>query len=130
VYGTQNLPDIQTLVEQRAAELGAEVEFAQSNSEGDLVTLVGRAADRFEGVLINPAGYTHTSVALLDAIRACGLPCIEVHMTNIHGREDFRRRSITAAGCQGQISGLGAASYVLGVEGLVGLISEQRGRTA
>jgi 3-dehydroquinate dehydratase II len=92
----------------------------QSNQEGDLVTAIGRAADDgFAGIVMNAGGYTHTSVALHDAIRASGVPVVEVHLTNTAAREPFRHHSITAAACLGVVQGFGPASYVLGLLGLV-----------
>ena len=120
IYGTTTLSDIEEAVRAVAAGENVDVSFMQSNHEGELITRVGRAAeDGFVGVVINPAGYSHTSVALHDAIRASGLPVIEVHLTNIAARESFRHHSITAAACIGSVSGFGPASYVLGLLGLL-----------
>jgi 3-dehydroquinate dehydratase II len=90
-----------------------EVEIKQSNSEGELVTFIQDAVDNFDGIVINPAAYTHYSVAILDALKAVNLPAVEVHMSNIHKREEFRHNSVTVAGCIGQICGLGFAGYSL-----------------
>lgn len=120
VYGTATLDDIRRALERRAAELGAEVEFLQRNDEGGLVTDFGRAPGRgVDGVLFNPAAYTHTSIALRDAIRASGLPCVEVHLSNPAAREPFRHRSYTAGVCLGVVAGFGAGSYLRALEGLV-----------
>ena len=124
VYGATTLADIEALVRTCATELGVEVDFFQSNEEGALVTRVGRCAADYQGLVINPAAYTHTSVALRDAISACGVPCVEVHLSNIYGRESFRHASVTAAVCVGQIAGFGARSYVLGLKALVGVLRE------
>lgn len=97
------------------------VDFRQSNHEGDLVDLIGTAPGRYHAIVINPAAYTHTSVALRDAIAAAGLPAVEIHLSNIHAREDFRRRSLTATVCAGQICGFGPLSYLLGLEAAVSL---------
>jgi 3-dehydroquinate dehydratase-2 len=96
-----------------------DLDDVQSDAEGELVSLIGRAAGVYDGLLINPAAYTHTSVALRDAIAASALPCVEVHLTNTHAREEFRQRSLTAPACVGQVMGFGAMSYLLGLEGLV-----------
>ncbi len=119
VYGKVTLKDIERLVRERAAALGAKVEFRQSNIEGELVTWIQQAKGRFKAIIINAAAYTHTSVALRDAISAVGIPTIEVHLSNIHAREPFRHQSLIAAVCRGQISGFGANSYVLAVEAAI-----------
>ncbi|MEZ4301271.1 MAG: type II 3-dehydroquinate dehydratase [Polyangiaceae bacterium] len=120
VYGTATLADIHADVAKEAASRGAEVECLQSNHEGDLVTWVGRAGrEGFHGVLLNAAGLTHTSVALLDAVRASGVPVIEVHLSNPEAREGYRRHSRIAAGCVAKVAGFGGASYVLALIGLV-----------
>jgi 3-dehydroquinate dehydratase-2 len=119
VYGRMNLQEIVSLVAGRARDLGVELESFQSDSEGELVSRIGRASSGFDGILINPAAYTHTSVALRDALEAAGVPAVEVHLSNIHAREEFRHKSLTAARCVGQICGFGARSYVLGLDALV-----------
>jgi len=119
IYGDLTLDDIMTLARSRAEQLGAELEAFQSNEEGALVTCIGRASGQYDGLVVNPAAYTHTSVAIRDAIKASGLPCVEVHLTNTHAREEFRHRSLTAPVCLAQLMGFGAAGYVLAVEGLI-----------
>jgi 3-dehydroquinate dehydratase II len=119
VYGKTTLKDIEKMVKQRAATLGVTVEFQQSNIEGELVTWIQQAKDRFNAIVLNAAAYTHTSVAIRDAISATGIPTIEVHLSNIHAREPFRHQSLIAPVCRGQISGFGAYSYVLGVEAAI-----------
>ena len=119
IYGRLTLGEIENKVKQRAAQSGVEVEFRQSNSEGDLVNWIQQARARFEVVVINAAAYTHTSVALRDAIVASGVPAIEIHLSNVYSREDFRHKSMIAAVCAGQISGFGEASYVLAVEAAI-----------
>ena len=119
VYGKVTLKDIERMVRQRAAALGAKIEFRQSNIEGELVTWIQQAKGRVDGIIINAAAYTHTSVALRDAISAVGIPTIEVHLSNVHARESFRHQSLIAAVCRGQISGFGANSYVLAVEAAI-----------
>ncbi|HWW03419.1 MAG TPA: type II 3-dehydroquinate dehydratase [Candidatus Acidoferrum sp.] len=116
VYGHTTLADIEARVRQRARELGAEVEFRQSNLEGELVTWVQQAKQHFDVIVLNAAAYTHTSVALRDAISAVGLPTIEIHLSNVHAREEFRHKSLIAPVCRGQIAGFGAYSYILAVE--------------
>ncbi|MBN1557769.1 MAG: type II 3-dehydroquinate dehydratase [Lentisphaerae bacterium] len=128
VYGAETLDAIMARTAARGAALGVETEAFQSNDEGALVTRLGTCAGVYDGVIINPAGYTHTSVALRDAIQACGVPCVEVHLSNIAAREAFRHTSVTAGACLGQISGLGGTGYVLALEGLVEYIgSKEKG---
>ena len=103
----------------RGKELGVDVDSFQSNEEGVLLTRIGESSGQYDGMILNPAGYTHTSVVLRDALQACSIPCVEVHLSNIHAREDFRHTSLTAAACIGQISGFGETSYLLALEGLV-----------
>ena len=118
-YGTESLPEIMSSVERRAQALGHEVTWQQSDHEGDLVGwLVGARDEGVEAVVINPGALTHYSYALRDAIEGCGLPVVEVHMTNIHAREDFRRRSVIAEVCRASISGLGAGGYHLALEAM------------
>jgi 3-dehydroquinate dehydratase-2 len=109
-------------------KLGALVESFQSNEEGVLVTRIGSAPGRYDGIVINPAGYTHTSVAIRDALLACRLPCVEVHLSNTQAREEFRHRSLTAGACIGQIMGFGERSYVLALDGLVAFLKDQAPR--
>ena len=119
VYGHTTLPMIEASVRQRAALLGVEVEFLQSNCEGQLVTWIQEARGQFDAIALNAAAYTHTSIALRDAISAIELPVIELHISNIHSRESFRHTSVIAPVCRGQISGFGAGSYILALEAVV-----------
>ncbi len=119
IYGRASLDEIVALVVAHGAELGVTVEAFQSNEEGALVTRIGESPGRYDGILFNPAAYTHTSIALRDALVAAGVPCVEVHLSNVHAREAFRHQSLTAAACLGQICGFGAMSYSLGLEALV-----------
>ena len=120
-YGTLTLAEINSRLRELAAELKTEIDIHQINSEGDIVTLLGEKAQVSNAILINPAAYTHTSVAIRDAIAATGLPAVEVHLSNIHQREEFRKHSFTAAVCKGQISGFGVDSYLLGLRAAVNL---------
>ena len=119
VYGKVTLAEIESAVRQRANKLNVEIDFRQSNGEGELVTWIQQAKGAYHAIVINAAAYTHTSVALRDAISAVGVPTIEVHLSNIHAREEFRQKSLIAPVCQGQICGFGAQSYVLGLEAAV-----------
>lgn len=122
IYGRTTLAGIRKLMEARARTLKVSLEFMQSNSEGDLVTAIGESAGRFDGLVFNPAAYTHTSLALRDAIAGAGTPCVEVHLSQIAAREEIRRTSLTAPACIGQVSGFGPDSYGLALEGLVGYL--------
>jgi len=124
IYGRVTLDRINADLETLAAELGCELTIIQSNSEGELVGAIQSAMGIYRGILINPAAYTHTSVAIRDALSAVGLAVVEVHLSNIHKREEFRRHSFVAPVAVGQICGFGADSYLLGLRALVGCINE------
>ena len=128
IYGRLTLDDINRRLEARARELGVGVRFAQSNHEGALIDALHEARGWAAGVVFNPGAYTHTSVALRDAIAAIGLPVVEVHLSNVHAREAFRRQSMLAPVCLGTISGFGWLSYLLALEGLVAWLGEQQGK--
>jgi 3-dehydroquinate dehydratase-2 len=118
IYGSQTLEQIDASLEKLAAELGVQIQARQSNSEGGLIDLLQDSRAWANGVIFNPGGYTHTSVALRDAIVAIGLPVVEVHLSNIFRREEFRQRSLIAPVCIGSISGFGAQSYLLALRAL------------
>ena len=122
LYGSQTLSAINRDLKALAKREGALLSIIQSNHEGKLVDQIGRSRKRFDAILINPAAYTHTSVALRDAIEACGVPAVEVHLSNIYAREPFRQSSLMAAVCKGQISGFGADSYRLGLLACLSLV--------
>ncbi|MDW7728838.1 MAG: type II 3-dehydroquinate dehydratase [Dethiobacteria bacterium] len=123
VYGIVTLQQINDALEKRADQLGIGIEHYQSNHEGALVDLIQKASGDFNGILINPAAFTHYSYALRDALAAAALPYVEVHLSNIHAREKFREHSVTASLAEGLICGFGINSYLLGLEALVKTIS-------
>ena len=119
VYGRATLADIEATVRKRAQELKVEIDFRQSNQEGELVGWIQEAKGKSDVIVINAAAYTHTSIALRDAIAAVGVPTIEIHLSNVHAREEFRHKSLIAPVCCGQISGFGQKSYILALEASV-----------
>lgn len=119
VYGKTTLADIEKSVRERASQLKAEIAFRQSNLEGELVSWIQEAKGQFDVIVLNAAAYTHTSIALRDAIAAVGVPTIEIHLSNVHAREEFRHKSLIAPVCRGQIVGFGEKSYVFAVEAAV-----------
>jgi 3-dehydroquinate dehydratase-2 len=121
IYGKDTLEEIEAAVKKKAESLGIAVETFQSNHEGALIDRVQSAGDDFSGIVINPGAFTHTSVALLDALLAVDLPVIEVHLSNIHRRESFRQHSYTAKAAIGIIAGLGGRGYLLALEAMVDL---------
>lgn len=118
-YGTQTLADIEAFIKEEAVKLNVEITFYQSNIEGELVNKIQEAKGKYDGIIINPAAYTHTSVAIRDAFLAVCIPAVEIHLSNIHTREEFRKTSLTAPACIGQITGFGANSYKLGLIAIV-----------
>ncbi len=118
VYGSETLKQIDSKIRSYAKSLGVDVSTFQSNHEGEIVDKIGAAASEFNGIVINPAAYTHTSVAIRDAIAGSGLPAVEVHLSNVAAREDFRHRSLTAPVCKGVIAGFGPLGYLLALEAL------------
>lgn len=126
IYGDIDLEGIALRVNALAAELGVEAEFFQSNSEGDLIDALHGARDRCSAVVFNPGAFTHYSIALRDAVSAANIPVVEVHISNVHSREEFRRVSVIAPVCVGQISGFGVESYLLGLRAAVRHASPQR----
>jgi 3-dehydroquinate dehydratase II len=123
IYGRTSLAEIRKLVSMRAKELEVQLDFFQSNHEGEIVDKIGQCADnQVDAIIINPAAYTHTSIAIRDAISAVKVPAVEIHLSNIHAREAFREKSLIAAVCVGQITGFGPLSYVLGLEAAVATV--------
>ena len=123
-YGNQTLSDVENFVKEEASKLNVEVDFYQSNIEGELVDKIQEAKGNYDGIVLNPAAYTHTSVTIRDALLAVQIPTIEVHISNIHTREEFRKTSLTAPACVGQLTGFGINSYKLGLIGLVDYLNK------
>lgn len=126
IYGSMTLYEINVALTELGKELGAELKCLQSNHEGALIDALQEARDWADGVLFNPGGYTHTSIALRDTIAAIEIPVIEVHISNVYAREEFRRRSLISAVCRGKIVGLGWRSYTLGLRALVEILADPR----
>lgn len=130
IYGQTTLQDIEKLVRDHATAAKADIAFRQSNSEGELVQWLHEAKGHFDAVVLNAAAYTHTSIALRDAISAVAIPTVEIHLSNIHAREAFRHESKIAAVCVGQISGFGAFSYVMGLSAAINAIETRSDRNS
>jgi 3-dehydroquinate dehydratase-2 len=128
IYGHETLADVERMVRERASRSGAEVDFRQTNQEGELVSWIQQARGVFDAIVLNAAAYTHTSIALRDAIAASEVPTVEVHLSNIHARERFRHHSMIAAACVGQVSGFGSLSYVLGVEAAINVNAKKNAK--
>ena len=122
IYGKTTLAEIEQLAKNKANELNLNLKFCQSNSESEIIDLIHKAQNDFDGLIINPAAYTHTSIALLDALKAISKPKIEIHLSNIYNREDYRKTSVTATGVDGIICGFGSLSYILAIEALNSLL--------
>jgi 3-dehydroquinate dehydratase-2 len=125
VYGTTTIEEINSDLKKLAKVKGAELTISQSNHEGEIVELIGKSKGSFDAILINPAAYTHTSVAIRDAISAVGVPAVEVHLSNIYAREEFRHTSLIAPVARGQIAGFGKTSYLLGLEAIIDLLNKK-----
>lgn len=126
IYGTATLADIERVLQARAGASGAKICSFQSDIEGALVAKIGASEGVYDGIIFNPGAYTHTSIALRDALQSVQVPCVEVHLSNTAGREEFRRFSLTAAVCLGQIMGFGVLSYELALIALIDYLSGKR----
>ena len=126
IYGSFTLDEINQKLKKTAQKENVEIEFFQSNHEGEIVDVIGKAKNNFNAILINPAAYTHTSVAIRDAIGAVELPCVEVHLSNIYAREEFRHTSLIAPVAAGQVAGFGIDSYLLGLQAAIKLIKSKQ----
>jgi 3-dehydroquinate dehydratase-2 len=124
IYGTKTLTDLQNDLSEFTADLNVELSFFQSNHEGEIIDKIALAAGEINGIVINPAAYTHTSIAIHDAIKGVGIPTVEVHLSNINAREGFRHQSCTAPACIGQICGFGFGSYKLAIQALMMALNE------
>ena len=122
IYGKPTLAEIEQLSKNKANELNLDLNFYQSNSESEIINLIHKTQTDFDGLIINPAAFTHTSIALLDALKAISKPKIEIHLSNIYNREDYRKNSITSNGVDGIICGFGSLSYILAIEALNSLL--------
>lgn len=126
IYGAETIEELNQRCHSLASDLGISLEIRQSNSEGEIVDMIQQAARTAKGIVINPGAYTHYSYAIRDAIAAVKLPAVEVHLSNIHAREDFRHKSVIAPVAAGQISGFGAESYLLGLRAIAELLRDAR----
>ena len=124
-YGGKSLKEIEDAIVAKGAELGAEIDVFQSNIEGEIVERIQQAREHFDGIVLNAGAYTHTSIAIRDAITSVKMPVVEVHMSNIYKREEFRHKSIIAPVCVGQITGFKADSYKLGLKALVNYLNNK-----
>jgi len=124
IYGSETLADVEQACKAIADDLGMSLDAVQNNSEGELIDVVHAARDKYQAIIINPGAYTHTSVALRDALSAVEIPVFEVHISNIHSREEFRHQSYISGIAVGVICGLGTAGYAMALEGIAGLLSE------
>lgn len=122
IYGHDTMADVDAAASARAAELGADLDVAQRNGEGEIIDLLQAARGVYDGVLINPGGYSHTSVAIRDAIAAIELPTVEVHLSNPNAREEFRHVDLVAGACRGVVAGFGKDSYLLALDALVAIL--------
>ena len=122
IYGTESLDDIELKCIEKAKDLNLEINFFQSNNEGEIINKIHEVDNTYDGLIINPAAFTHSSIAILDSLRAISKPKIEVHLSNIYSREEYRKKSITSESVNGLICGLGGYSYILGIEAIAKLI--------
>ena len=128
IYGSATLADIEAQCRERAKALGLATDCRQSNAEGELVGWIQDARDSADGIILNPGAYTHTSVAILDALLAVGLPVIEVHLSNTHKREDFRRHSYVSRAADGVICGFGVHGYLMALEAMTAILADRRSK--
>ena len=125
IYGKDTLDEIKNKCEKKGKEQNLEVNFYQSNNEGEIINKIHEASSLYDGIIINPAAFTHSSIAILDSLRAINKPKIEIHLSNIYSREEYRKKSITSEGVHGLICGFGGNSYILGIEAIAKLIYKE-----
>lgn len=125
IYGTETLEEIAVLVNNEAKKIDIDIEFVQSNYEGELIDIIQDSRGKFDAIILNPGAYTHYSIAIRDAVKAVEIPTIEVHISNIYAREDFRTKSVIAPVCIGQISGFGAESYIIALYAATRLLNRK-----
>ena len=126
IYGNFSLKDIEEMSKKKSRELNLQLNFHQSNSESQIIELIQSVEKKYDGLIVNPAGFTHTSIAILDALRAISKPKVEIHLSNIYAREDYRKSSITASGVDGSICGFGYLSYILAIEALNSILNNNK----
>lgn len=119
IYGTMNYNDMASMIKAEGKNMAVDIDVVQSNIEGEIINFIHEAQGRYDGIIINPAAYTHYSIAIYDALKSIEIPAVEVHLSNIHAREEFRKKSVTAAACIGQISGFGFYGYVMAIKALI-----------
>lgn len=126
IYGSMTYDDICEYLKEKGKELKQEVDVVQSNIEGEIINYIQEAYNKYDGIIINPAAYTHYSIAIYDALKAVKVPTVEVHISNIHAREEYRHKSVTAPACIGQICGFGVYGYVMAMQGLINMKKENK----
>lgn len=126
IYGSMTYDDICEYLKEKGKELKQEVDVVQSNIEGQIINYIQEAYNKYDGIIINPAAYTHYSIAIYDALKAVKVPTVEVHISNIHAREEYRHKSVTAPACIGQICGFGVYGYVMAMQGLINMKKENK----
>ncbi|MCT4607440.1 MAG: type II 3-dehydroquinate dehydratase [Marinisporobacter sp.] len=124
IYGEKTYEEMCTYLYAQGKELALKVDIVQSNIEGEIINYIQGAYEKYDGIIINPAAYTHYSIAIYDALKAVGMPIVEVHISNIHKREEYRKKSVTAAACIGQICGFGIDGYVLAMRALMNTMKD------
>jgi 3-dehydroquinate dehydratase II len=128
IYGKMTYKDLCDYIHINSEKLGVEIDVLQSNIEGEIINFIQDAYEKYDGLIINPGAYTHYSIAIYDALKSVNIPTVEVHISNIHAREEFRKKSVTAPACIGQLSGFGAYGYILAIQALIDLLNSNNGQ--